>query len=226
MVKLMERNRSYWPQHQDLSKLQEFQDFVAGQSKGGMRFSLVPKDLVSSRTTITTLLKTNYQDYNLEVLPAALFRRNLELDGELIVTRSRTFGARDKTLKGQSKDGWRHVELEADEIFMKILEGFTENHRFKLGSDGIQLWGGRRKQDPRGSNSNNNNNNNNNNNRNRTQAGASGAGNVSKNSLTRGGTRNGKKDDAQQQGRGGPDSSQKPHQTSTGHGARPRTGAP
>ena len=66
------------------------------------------------------------------------------------MTRSRIFGARDKTLKGQSKEGWRHVELEADDVFMKILENFTENHRFKLGSDGIQLWGGRRKKDGAG----------------------------------------------------------------------------
>ena len=136
-------------------KLNQFQDFIVSQIKGGMRFTLVPKELVASRTMITTLLKTNYQDYDLEILPTALFRRNLDLDGELIVTASRTFGAGDKTLKGQPKEGWRHVEMEADQVFMKVLENFTENHRFKLGSDGIQLWGGKRKPDPSQSNNQN-----------------------------------------------------------------------
>ena len=33
----------------------------------------------------------------------------------------------------------------ADKVFMKSLEQFQESHRFNLGSDGIQIWGGKRK---------------------------------------------------------------------------------
>ena len=104
---------------------------------------MVPKDLVTTGSTIITLLKNSYRNYNLEILPAALFQRNLYLDGELVVSKSRLFGANDRTLKGEPKEGWRHVELLADPVFMKILEDYPESHRFSLGSDSIQLWGGK-----------------------------------------------------------------------------------
>ena len=110
-----------------------------------MIFTVVPKDLVSMGATVITLLRSNYRGYNLEILPAALFQRNLFLDGELVVTKSRVFGAGDRTLKGESKEGWRHIEMQADAVFMKVLEDYPELYRFTLGSDTIQLWGGKRK---------------------------------------------------------------------------------
>ena len=128
----------------DMDRLNKFRDFVHSQKTGGMAYALVPKELVTNKTTITTLLKYNLRNYDLAALPGGIFRRNLDLDGSLVVTKSRIFGVGDKTLKGESKDGWRYVELEADMIFMKILEGFPESHRFHLGSDTIQLWGGKR----------------------------------------------------------------------------------
>ena len=129
----------------DLGLLDNFKDYVHAQKKGGMAYALIPKELVANKTTVTTLLKYNFRDYNLASLPGGIFRRNLELDGGLIVTKSRLFGAGDKTLKGESKDGWRYVDMEADAIFMGILERFPESHRFTLGSDTIQIWGGKRR---------------------------------------------------------------------------------
>ena len=130
----------------DLKRMGDFRDFFHSQRRGGMIYSLVPKELVAQKTTISTLLKYCYRNYDLASLPGGLFKRNLELDGSLVVTKSRIFGPNDKTLKGETKDGWRYVELEADAVFMKVLEQFPETHRFTLGSDSIQLWGGKRKQ--------------------------------------------------------------------------------
>ena len=129
----------------DIDKLDSFRDFVYAQKKGGMTYSLIPKELVANKTTITTLLKYNFRDYDLAALPGGIFRRNLDLDGSIVVTKSRLFGAGDKTLKGESKEGWRYIELEADAAFMSALERYPESHRFSLGSDSIQIWGGRRK---------------------------------------------------------------------------------
>ena len=132
----------------DMGKLVKFRDYIHAKKKNGMVYAMVPKELVTNKTTITTLLKYNYRDYNLETLPGGLFRRNPELDGSLVVTKSRTFGVGDKTIKGESKDGWRYVEMEADATFMALLEDYSETHRFSLGSDSIQIWGGRRRPDP------------------------------------------------------------------------------
>ena len=41
--------------------------------------------------------------------------------------------------------------MRADDDFMKLLKLFTESHRFRLGTDGVQLWGGERKPEPSGS---------------------------------------------------------------------------
>ena len=138
----------------DMGRLQEFRNFVHSQKKGGMVYSLVPKDLVSNKTTITTLLRYNYRDYDLAALPGGLFKRNLGLNGSLVVTKSRLFGANDKTIKGESKEGWRYIEMEADMQFMAVLENYPESHRFTLGSDTIQIWGGKRKADPNQTNNN------------------------------------------------------------------------
>ena len=132
----------------DPARLDNFRDFVHAQKKGGMAYALIPKELVTNKTTITTLLKYTYRDYDLAALPGGIFRRNLELDGSLVVVKSRLFGTGDKTLKGESKEGWRYVELEADLVFMGILERYPESHRFTLGSDSIQLWGGKRRPEP------------------------------------------------------------------------------
>ena len=37
--------------------------------------------------------------------------------------------------------------MEADVVFMNILEKYPETHRFNLGSDTIQIWGGKRRSD-------------------------------------------------------------------------------
>ena len=132
----------------DLGQLDAFCNYLMSKSVGGMVFTVVPKDMVTTGTTIITLLKNNYRNYDLEILPEALFQRNLYLYGELVVSKSRIFGANDRTLKGEPKEGWRHVELQADPVFMKVLEDYPESHRFTLGSDSIQLWGGKRKPEP------------------------------------------------------------------------------
>ena len=125
-------------------------DLVQNQKKDGFIFTMVPKELVALNSTVITLLKYNFRGYNLAILPTALFRRNLDLDGKLVVKKSRLFGPTDKTLKGESKEGWRHVEMEADTTFMANLERYPESHRFSLGSDSIQIWGGKRKPEPQG----------------------------------------------------------------------------
>ena len=77
----------------EMDRLRAFCACLRDKKLNGMLFTVVPKDLVSLGSTVITLLKSNHRGYNLEILPAALFQRNLYLDGELVVTKSRLFGA-------------------------------------------------------------------------------------------------------------------------------------
>ena len=62
------------------------------------------------------------------------------------------FTAKDRTRSGDSMDGWRRCVLDADDDFMTAIAPFPDNHRFQLGSSGIQIWGGQRKAAPRSNN--------------------------------------------------------------------------
>ena len=106
----------------DLDLLFTLLDFVRIKKKGGMAHALFPKDLIAVRSTLTTVLRYEFRDYEIKVLPQALFLKNEELEGELIITKSRAFGAGEKTLRGQSKDGWRFIEFQADAAFMRSIE--------------------------------------------------------------------------------------------------------
>ena len=119
-----------------------------------MVFSCVPRDLVEARRSVSTILKAPLREFELAQLPRALFQRNENLAGELLVIKSKLFGPSDKTAKGISKEGWRYVELQASEEFMQSLKDFPESHHFPLGADSIQIWGGIRKEEEKDSTAN------------------------------------------------------------------------
>ena len=127
--------------------LKEFLDFVGNFGKGSLEYSSIPKEFVVEDTSITTILRNSHRALDLNSFPLALYHRNPALrGGDLVVTHSKTYGAGDKTRAGQPKEGWRLLFLKGCPIFMKKLSSFPESHRFTLGSSGIQIWGGGKKE--------------------------------------------------------------------------------
>ena len=124
---------------QDLQKLHDFRLFIAKQSVGGMIFSTVVKDLMTSRATLSALLRNDLRNMRSELVPRGLFRRNGGLYGELEVTHTRVYGVNDKTQKGEPKEGWRLIFMEGCPLFMESLSKYPESHRFTLGLSLIHI---------------------------------------------------------------------------------------
>ena len=83
-------------------------------------FVVVPKELVMEQASVSTILRHEHRGLNLIDLPDAIFLRN-DLEGTLEITRSRTYGAADKTRAGQPKEGWRLLFLVGCQTFMRSL---------------------------------------------------------------------------------------------------------
>ena len=157
----------------DLRKLQEFGDFVEHCGTQDIVFGMVPKELVVEPTTeLSAILRNELRDFELDLFPKELLKKNPELDGSLVITYSKVYGPADKTRSGQSKEGWKLIFLEGCPTFLATLSKFPESERFEFGSSRIQIWGGERKEEDKqrfgknpgrnrgGNNANNNNNNN------------------------------------------------------------------
>ena len=96
----------------NMNLLNDFRLFIAKQSVGGMIFSTIVKDLMTSRATLTALLRNDLRNMRSELVPRGFFRRNGGLAGELEVTHTREYGVNDKTQKGEPKEGWRRIFME------------------------------------------------------------------------------------------------------------------
>ena len=110
----------------------------------GRFFTSVLKESVADSSGITVLLRNNLRGYDLDCFALTIIRDNPKLKGSIKVHQSRQYGDRDKTRQGESKAGWRLVSLTASVRFLTSLEQFTDSHRFKLGSNEIQIRGGKR----------------------------------------------------------------------------------
>ena len=75
-------------------------------------------------------------------IPQMIFKRNKELRGTLRPIKCKHYADTDTIAKGTSKKDWRLLHLEADDVFLKSLERFPEDHLFKLGANGITIKGG------------------------------------------------------------------------------------
>ena len=125
-------------------KLKQFRDNLLNFRFRGRFFTSVLKESVAGNSGITVLLRNNLRGYNLGCFSCALMRDNPRLKGSVQVHQSQQFGDRDKTRQGESKAGWRLVSLTASASFLTSLEQFPDSHRFKLGSNKVQIRGGRR----------------------------------------------------------------------------------
>ena len=157
--------------------LQVFGDFIASIVADNAVFSIVPKEMVIEENELSAILRTELRGFELDLVPKEIFKRNPDLEGSLVISHSKIYGAADMTRAGQSKEGWRLVFMEACPLFLSKLKKFPDSHRFEFGSTGLQIWGGSRAPEPPGrkkgngknggsrnyasSGSNNNNNNNN-----------------------------------------------------------------
>ena len=128
--------------------LREFVEYIGAYQGTEFEYTAVPKDVVVEDTSLTTILRNVHRNIDLETFPLALFRRNPEMrGGELFVSHSRVYGAGDKTRAGMPKEGWRLLFLRGCPTFHRLLGNFPESHRFTLGTSGIQIWGGKRKEE-------------------------------------------------------------------------------
>ena len=85
------------------------------------------------------------KDLETAAFPRLLGKKNDGFRGRLKVVRSKIFTNNDKTKNGQTMAGWRLLELKGDEEFMRSLENFEANHKFKIGGGWVILRGGNRK---------------------------------------------------------------------------------
>ena len=132
----------------NLPLLKEFLSFIGNYGDGVMEFTTIPKEFVVEDSGLTTILRNVHRRLDLGTFPMVLFHRNPGLrGGELYVTHSKCYGAGDKTRAGQPKEGWRLLFLKGCPTFLKKLSQYPESHRFTLGSSGIQIWGGVRKEE-------------------------------------------------------------------------------
>ena len=92
-----------------------------------------------------TLLRNNLRDYEIDCFSDGIVNKNPGLKGSVYVSHVKTYGEKDVTAFGESKNGWRLVRLQGSKEFLRSLEDFPESHRFKLGSTVIQIRGGKRK---------------------------------------------------------------------------------
>ena len=133
----------------DVAKFKIYRDFFENVSNAGMNYTLMPKDAVVQEKCLSAILKTELRTIELSQFPGALFEANGELRGSIHITHSRTYGAGDKTRAGDPKDGWRLIFFRGSPSFLDSIVEIPESHKFPLGSDGVQIWGGERAEDPR-----------------------------------------------------------------------------
>lgn len=134
------------PDQQD--GISQFRNHLINWSYKGMDYETFPKDVITMKPDLSILLRNNMKSFQLEVLPKILFSRNKDrLAGALRVLSHRTFPDGEKSHKGESKENWRQVDLQADEQVMRCLRVIPESSPFLLGVETVQIRGGLRPQD-------------------------------------------------------------------------------
>ena len=128
----------------DLGLLLRFRTFLTTLRYVHQFFNTFPKDAMIESLGISIILKSDLREFQEKYLAEALFARN-DLSGVLDTLQSETFTASDRTRAGVSKNGWRNVRLEGDDVFLPSLSKFTALHWFPLGPAAVQIHGGERR---------------------------------------------------------------------------------
>ena len=131
------------------SSMEDFRSHLARWSSRGMDFDTFPKDVVTMKSDISIILRSNMKCFMIEVLPKVLFMRNKHLiAGSLRVLATKFFPAGKMSQRGESKEHWRQIELKGDEQVMRCLRFIPESTPFLLGVEPVQLRGGLRPHEP------------------------------------------------------------------------------
>jgi hypothetical protein len=128
----------------NLELLQDYRRALATTVIDNICFTSIPRDVLEPKNVVTLLLKEVHRHFKPEYVPFAILQRNPDLRGRLRTIRVKTHGPDDKTIKGQSKAGWRTIVLEGDCEFMTSLKFLPEDRRFALGAGHVFLHGGER----------------------------------------------------------------------------------
>ena len=128
----------------DLELLQKFRTFFTTLKFNHHYFNTFPKDAMVNSLSLYILLKSELREFKEEYLAEALFARN-KLYGVLETIEAETYTAADTTRAGVSKNGWRNVLLQGDEVFLRSLSTFTALHWFNIGPASVQIHGGERR---------------------------------------------------------------------------------
>ena len=128
----------------DLELLNKFRTFFTTLRFQHQYFNTFPKDAMTNDFGISILLKSDLREFKEQFLAEALFARN-QLFGTLDTLQAETYTAADTTRQGVSKNGWRNVLLDGNDVFLESLSKFTASHWFSIGPASVQIHGGERR---------------------------------------------------------------------------------
>ena len=129
--------------------LEDYRRFLAEQPFGGLMLDTYPKDVITTRSSISILLRGSMKAWDTEVVPKVLFSRNRnELAGAIRIASTQYFAPQEVSHKGELKHDWRILTLQADDQFLRCLRAHPESRPFSLGVDAVQIRGGLRPPEP------------------------------------------------------------------------------
>ena len=122
--------------------LQVWRVILASEELDGYIFNCFPKCRLDQEGQLTILLKNGLEDFQLVGFTEALFSWNPALDGSVEMVCSRNYGPNDRTQRGDSKDGWKLLWLQADEVFLESLRVYPAGHFFTILTESFHIRGG------------------------------------------------------------------------------------
>lgn len=105
----------------------------------GREYNSFPKcSLQAKNNQVSMLLRDGLRYFRLEWLSLELKKRNA-LKGKIAVVFSKVYGPKEKTRLGVSKDGWKLVIANVDDVFLRSLRAFSPGHSFKVGASTVLI---------------------------------------------------------------------------------------
>ena len=128
------------------SRLELVRDAIRAWGSAGDKYEYETylNDAIVERYSVTVLLRRNFCTIPSEKLASHLFKRNKQLKGKLTALKCKFYSDSDVNSNGTSRKDWRLIHLEADDVFLRSLEAFPEDHQFVLGLSTTTIKGGNR----------------------------------------------------------------------------------